>query len=390
MKDRLGFWEGRVDLEAKGPQIERFLECCFSQKIHLISPRRQEDGRLNFTVSPKEFFLLRPIAFKTGTRIRIIKKRGFFCAIRPFRKRLGLALGLVLFLSVIFYSSRFVWQVEVKGCQTVSYTQIREDLEKMGLFIGCRRTLDVGKIENRYLMGNDKLSWMSINIKGTTAFVEVKEKGIPPVIEDLSTPTNIYAARDGVILAITDYGGVRQVQVGEPVMAGDLLVSGDWTDKYGVRRLSHSIATVIASTKRETQITVPLSEQLRVQTGKKQKKFEIYWGKFKFPLYFKQKISYNEYDRSFKDYPLRIGNFAFPFGLRVVCLAEVEVQSVKRTEEEAKSLAMTRLGFYERDRLSGVEIAERNIKEEVTDGAVCLLAEFSCREEIGIALPIKE
>ena len=388
MKDRLGFWQGRVDVRAQGCQIEQFINLAHRNHLALLSPRRGEDESLLFTVSPKDFFRLRPIAYKTGTRIKILKKRGFFRVIRPFRRRFGLALGMVLFLGLIFYSSCFIWQVEVKGCETTSSTQVLADLQELGLYIGCRRTLDVGKIENRYLMGNDKLSWMSINIRGTTAYVEVKEKGLPVKIEDPSVPTNIYAARDGVILSVEDYGGTRQVQVGEPVRAGDLLVSGDWTDKYGIRRLSHCIATVMASTERETDVSVPLTEEIREKTGKNKNFFAISLGKFKFPLYFKQKISYNIYDSMPKVYPLRLGSFALPVCFYVTKVQEVELKTVSRTEEEARSLAYTQLGFYETDRLSSVKITRRKVEERMADGVLSLHAVYFCEEDIGVEMPI--
>ncbi|MBQ7935345.1 MAG: sporulation protein YqfD [Clostridia bacterium] len=388
MKDHLGFWQGRVEVQAEGSQIEQFINQLHRRHIPIRSPKREEDGRLLFIIPRRDFARLRQPAFKTGTRIHILKKRGLFMVMRPFRRRWGLAIGLALFLGLIFYSSEFIWQVEVQGCVKTSSTQILEDLKELGLTVGCSRKIDVGPIENHYLMGNDKLSWMSINIKGTTAYVEVKERGLHPKVEDLSIPTNIYAARDGVIVSVRDYGGTRQVQVGDPVLAGDLLVSGDWTDKYGVRRLNHCIATVIAATKRETSVTVPFAEEIRQKTGKNRYFFAISWGKLKFPLYFNKKIDYNNYDIVVEEYPLRIGSFAFPLRFSVTKAEEVELQRITRTVDEAKALAYAQLGFFETDRLSSVAITDRKIIEQQTETELRLDAVFYCEEDIGIEMPI--
>ncbi|MBQ8600327.1 MAG: sporulation protein YqfD [Clostridia bacterium] len=389
MKDHLGFWQGRVEVQAVGSQIEQFINLLHRHRIPLRSLRREEDGRLIFTLPKKDFCRLREPAFKTATRIHILKKRGLFMVLRPFRRRWGLAVGLALFLGLILYSSGFIWQVEVVGCVETSSTQVLADLAELGLEVGCSRHIDVGPIENRYLMGNDKLSWMSINIKGTTAYVEVREQGIHPKVEDLSIPTNIYAARDGVIVSIMDYGGTRQVQVGEPVSAGDLLVSGDWTDKYGVRRLSHCIATVYAATRRETSVTVPLTEEMRIKNEKNRYFFAISCGKFKIPLYFNKKMAYN-YDMITKEYPLRIGSFALPIRFIVTKAEGVELQTVTRSPEEAKEIALSQLGFYETDRLSAVTVTDRQITEHLSDTELRLDAIFYCEEEIGMEMPIKE
>ncbi|MBQ8893564.1 MAG: sporulation protein YqfD [Clostridia bacterium] len=390
MKDYLAFFQGRVDAEARGNQIEQFINLLHRRRIPLRKPRRTEEGALLFTVSRKDFKRLREPAFKTGTRIRIRKKRGLFMVARPFKKRWGLAVGLALFLGFVFYSSGFIWQIEIIGCEETSATQIRNELQELGLGIGTRRTVKVNPIENRYLTGNDKLSWMSINIRGTTAYVEVQEKDLHPEMEDTTLPTNIYAARDGVILSIMDYGGTRQVQAGEPVAAGDLLVSGDWTDKYGVRHLTHSIATVWAETRHETDFSVPLTEEVRQKTGKSQKKFAISFGKLKIPLYFTQKISYNEYDTVQAEYPLRIASFAFPIRFYVTKAEEVERVTVTRTAEEAKALVLSKLGFYREDVLADVTVRKCETEETLTEEAFALRALFYCEEEIGISMPIEE
>lgn len=390
MRDYMALLGGRVEAIASGGQIEQFMNQMHRRRIPYRKPRRTEDGALLFTLPSRDFKRLRQPAFKTGTRVHIVKKRGLFMLLRPFKKRWGIVVGFVLFMGLVLYSSCFIWHVEVQGCVNTSSTQIIADLQELGLGVGIRRTVDVGPIENRYLTGNQKLSWISVNIRGTTAYVEVKEKGVHPQVVDLTVPTNIYAARDGVILSVRDYGGTRQVQVGQAVTAGQLLVSGDWTDKYGVRHLNHCIATVMAQTQHQTAVTVPLEEDLRQKTGKIRKKFAVSFGNFKFPLYFTQKISYNEYDTVYKEYPLRIAAFAFPLRFCVTAYQEVQTVPITRTAEQAKAVAFSQLAFYQEDTLSGLTVQKRVVQENLTPKELQLQAVFYCEEEIGVAMPIEE
>ena len=385
----MAFFGGRVDLELRGNQLESFINRAHREKIPIYNPRRDAENKLYCTVPARSFKRLRAPAFKTATKVKIIKKRGFFMAIRPFRRRWGILAGLALFLGIVFFCSGYVWQIEVSGCEETSYMQILADLEQLGLKIGCRNTLDVGRIENKYLLGNEKLSWMSINIRGTTAYVEVKEQGAPPPMTDESVPTNIYAARDGIILSVQDYAGSRCVQAGQAVSAGDLLVSGDWTDQYGVRRLIHCKATVRAETRREIEEKVLLKETVRQKTGKKQKKYRISLGKWKIPLYFKETFGYNEYDTMVKVCPLRVGAFAFPVYWEVIAAEEVQPMVLHRSKEEARKIAQSRLDFYQSDRLAEAVIYKRDVQETITKEALILSAIFYCEEEIGIALPIE-
>ena len=384
----MAFVGGRLELKAQGDGLERFLELLYRARIPLFRARKQ-DGILFFSIPPRYFKRLRAPAFQTGTRVRIVKKRGLFMLSRPFRRRFGLIAGALLFLGLLYYWSCFVWQIEVKGCEETSQTQILADLEAMGLKRGCPRTIDVGRIENLYLMGNKKLSWISINIRGTTAYVEVKEEGIPPQVVDLSAPSNIYAARDGVILSIRDYGGARQVEPGSAVAAGDLLVSGDRIDQYGVRHLMKSIATVIAQTERQTSVTIPLQQKTYQKTGKKRKKYSISLGNWKIPLYFNKKIDYNKYDTIEEVYPFSIGFFTLPLQWNVTTAEELQELPLERSVEEARAIAQAEVAFYEADRLEGVEVLRREVKEQLTQEGLTLYVTFYCEEEIGVELPIE-
>jgi len=213
---------------------------------------------------------------------------------------------------------------------------------------------------------------------------------LTPKVIDIAAPSNIVAARDGKIITIRDYGGTRQVEVGSSVRAGDLLVSGDWTDQYGVRRLSKSVATVVAETRRETEIFIPLTETYRQKTGKNSKKYTLSLGKLKIPLYFSKKISYNKYDTVEQTNQLSIGSFAFPIRLTCLKAEEVEEISNRRTLPQARAAAMAELGFYQADRLAEAKVLRREIEEIVDRESLTLRVVFYCEEEIGVEVPISQ
>jgi hypothetical protein len=53
-------------------------------------------------------------------------------------------------------------------------------------------------------------------------------------------------------------------------------------------------------------------------------------------------------------------------------------------------MAMSQLGFFERDSLADAKVRKRELKETVSEKALQIYAEFYCEEEIGIELPITE
>ena len=70
------------------------------------------------------------------------------------------------------------------------------------------------------------MAWLAVNLSGSVARVEVKERTLPPTPTDPNRPSNIRAARDGRIIEFSVYGGEAAVQNGDAVTEGMLLVSG--------------------------------------------------------------------------------------------------------------------------------------------------------------------
>lgn len=390
MRDYSGFFTGRVDLSARGSGLEQFINLLHRQGLRPRNLSRSETGELLFTLPKKAFPRLRAPAFKTGTRVRILKKRGLFMVLRPYRRRIGLLAGVLLFIGFMLWCSGYIWRVEIKGCEKSSQTQLLEELKPLGFWLGCRRDIDVGAIENRYLIGNERFSWLSINIKGTTAYIEVKEKDLTPEIIKEDTPTHIFAARDGVITAITDFSGERMVEVGDAVKAGDLLISGERTDYYGVVRRVRSVGKITARTFHTARIKVPYQEEIRQNTGRKKKFLVIFLGKVKIPLYFNKKISYNDYDIVSKEQSLHFGAFALPIRWQATTYREVEQALMERGEKEAREAALYRLALFERDRLSAVKILERKEQFLEEEGALVLEAIYTCEEMIGYEKKIED
>jgi hypothetical protein len=177
--------------------------------------------------------------------------------------------------------------------------------------------------------------------------------------------------------------------VGQAVSAGDLLVTGDWTNSYGVRRLTRCMASVKAKTRRTHTVKVPFTEIQRRKNGKNRKFFAISLGKLRIPLYFKKKIDYNIYDTVFWERMLTVGDLALPIGLSCQIVYGIQEVPITRTEASVKEMAYTRLGFYEEDSLAEVRILNRTLNETVSKQAFVLDAVYECEEEIGIPLPIK-
>ncbi|MBQ4105571.1 MAG: sporulation protein YqfD [Clostridia bacterium] len=243
--------KGYLVFEIIGKFPERFINLCLRQGYFLFGVTSDSDG---FTASMllSDYREIRPVARKAKVRLKIIERHGLPFFLHRYRMRRGLIAGLAAFFIIIQAMQGFVWTVEINGMETVSESSITELLREEGLYQGAyKNSLNLQSIERSLMQQVDEIGWMSVNIIGTKAEVEIKEKEIKPQIIDTETPCNIKASQDGVILSINTRQGTAKTMVGSAVKKGQLLVSGIKENSLEEVSFVHADAQVIAQTDRK-------------------------------------------------------------------------------------------------------------------------------------------
>ena len=135
--------------------------------------------------------------------------------------------------------------------------QIRRVLAENGISIGTYLgNLDVEPIERHILRDLDGITWVSVNIMGCTADVEVRQKAQKPEIQSME-PCNIVACADGVITKLKVREGFAAVKEGSGVAKGELIVSGFNPTKQGGVRYMHADADIYADVISERELKIP-------------------------------------------------------------------------------------------------------------------------------------
>ncbi len=146
---------------------------------------------------------------------------------------IGITLGLLLYL----LSGELVWDVRVSGTEDVSEYEVVSALREAGFGVGSLwRTTDKNLIEAEVLSSSSDIGWISINRRGTVAYVDVRaKKGNTHGSEGSASYTNLVAARSCVIESVSVVSGKAVVKAGDVVEAGDILISGIVESESGVR-----------------------------------------------------------------------------------------------------------------------------------------------------------
>lgn len=258
---------GSVTVAADYENVTALLNMC----MHLAIPYsdfKSYSDRVTVTFRLSEFKKFKREAKAREICYKVEKKRGLPIFLAKYKYRFGIWLGLLCAAALVLSSHLFIWDIEVTGNENVTSSEIREMLREQGFFVGSfipRANTD--RIENRVLMDSEKISWISVNIIGTVANVEVRERETKK--EDEPTrPANLIAKKSGVIEEVRIFRGNVVVGAGKYVNQGELLVSGLFDSVQEGFRYTRASGKVYARTVEEFYIEIPYEYEAKSYTGR--------------------------------------------------------------------------------------------------------------------------
>jgi len=225
VKILLNYILGYVKIRVESVYIERFINICISKRILLWNTRREKSTILHANIGIREYKKLREVSRKTKSRVSLQAKRGIPFLLHRYRKRRMFFCFLLLILVLLWISSNFIWNVEVVGNVNISEEELIAALEEEGLGIGIRQSnLDKTQIINNIRLNMDDIAWIGINVRGTNAIVQIRETIPAPEIVREDEYTDIVSDREGIITRINVRNGTANIEIGDIVREGDVLV----------------------------------------------------------------------------------------------------------------------------------------------------------------------
>ena len=244
------------------------------------------------------------------------------------------------------------------------------------------KDLETGVLENRMLIASDEISWISINLRGTVAQVEIRET-IPIPEEERFAAANLVAARDGRIEWMEDVRGNVAVQVGDAVSEGELLVGGVYDIERGGYRYTRARGKVYARTEREFTVEVPLQYEKKTYTG--EEKVEKYW------IFFEKEVKFfgkcgnltGSCDTiNTVEYFTLPGDVRLPFGIRTVRQTEYVTEVTERSGESAIEQAYYQLRCQMESEVPEGVLVSKELTAELSDTCYRLVCRAAYLENI--------
>jgi similar to stage IV sporulation protein len=162
------------------------------------------------------------------------------------------------------------------------------------------------------LLDIPELAWITVNVSGCRAYVQVRERVMAPEPVDERTPANVVARRDGLVLKVQALDGVTCVLSGASVEEGQLLISGiEDTETVGARILS-GMGTVEARTWYTLSTVMPLEVGQKHYTGEEDIRHALVIGTHRVKFFPNSSIEGAEYDKITTRRPVSLFGLAMP------------------------------------------------------------------------------
>ncbi len=361
-------------------------------------------GSFRLEVSPEKISLASSLLYKNSIHTHIYKKRslniGFICkcadldkikklflennievlsekhcglpsVLVRYKRRPGVYFGVFLLFFSMLVSRMFIWRINITGNDTVSRASIVELLEQHGVYVGAfSPKLDLRSVYNQILIDNKELCWISVNLRGTVANVEVRETEQPlKLTPDEHKYANIIAEYDGQITLVEVRAGQSYVKYGDYVRAGELLVSGLYENKLGQTVCEYAYGEIYAVIEKDFYIEIPLEYEEKVYLEEQKSDFSLkIFSKTINIINNSGKID-TMYDIIEENEEICIfDSVTLPISYLKKTYKEYSIEKLSRSEAQASRIAYERLNREIADFTGNGEVLSKDIEQELTDG----------------------
>src|SRR5690625_1529868 len=339
---------GFVTIQVKGKRPESFFQRCADENIPIWDVRKKSKRQCSGKVYLFHIQKVKNIAHEYSYEIEITDRRGYINFFTRIWRRKQIVISIIVCSCILFFISNIIWKIEINGVSTNIEEKVNEQLATYGLYEGAwmysLESLD--QIQQEILNDVPELLYIGIEKKGTTYTVDAVEKLI--VKEEPALPSqHLIATKNGIIQKMFIEKGSPRVNINDYVRKGDLLVSGvieeeeqENDESATDKTVTSAEGKVYATTWYEVDVTSSLYHSKEKLTGAKMIKYYLNIGNIHIPIWGFKKIPYKETVKEKDKKALYLLKWQLPFHIIQQTIYDKQSLSSKRSEEEAKEIAI--------------------------------------------------
>ncbi|MBM7701480.1 sporulation protein YqfD [Metabacillus iocasae] len=384
------FVTGTVGILIRGKGIERFLNNCIREQIQLLNIKRTDEESVSAEMLLKDLSKVRVLIRDADCKLYFRKRQGMPFLIKRMLKNSGFVLGLVAFFVILTLLSNMVWKIEITGAQPHTEYEIVKELEEMGVKRGKLQFLLDSPEMIQYKLTNNmsNITWVGVELKGTSYHFQVVEKNEPKAQEQLS-PQNIVASKKATITHMFIEKGQPLVKVNDVVERGQPLVSG-LIGKEGNQKVIAAKGKVYGETWYKSNIEIPLQTNFQVVTGQSYNHYYFYVGHLKIPMWTFTKEEFEKKKVESTKRPIYFLRWKLPLSYEKIIVREQEeverkysvVEAVQQGIKDGREKVMSQLDE------DGKIKDEKVLHQREDNGKVKLSILYQVIENVAVTQPI--
>ena len=383
--DRL---RGTARAEICGAFPEAVLNACALGSVVLWGLECVNEYTIRVSVHENELDALRAAAQEGMCELSVLEKTGGSKNRAFIVRRAWLLISALAVALLLAASSLFIWQIDIRGCRTLTEGQVLRALSDCGVSRGCFwPSLSADLVRSRMMTLLPQIGWMTVNVSGSRAIVLVSEREEKPEIYLESAAADIVAGRTGIVTQLSVLSGRPLVSPGQSVLEGETLVSGVMESLSNPPRYVCARARVMAVYRDEIPAVCPLEQTLKTEKKGSWSRFALKIGKNRINFYFSGGKDIDGCDKIVHEYNLGVeGLFALP-----VTIVREELQRWETAPGSAADAEPMKRRLYEAlcARIDG-EIVTADYSVAETGGLLCVTLRARCRENIARSTDITE
>ena len=225
-----------VSFRVEGLSLERLLNLAGEQNIMLHDLKRNGLKAVEGVCMESDYAKLSELAEKRGWKLTRLKHKRLSAVRNWLKKRLAVAVGLVLCLLLATVSMQFIWRIDILDAGPYE-SEVRLYLKEQNIHPGIwKRNISLQELTSSLEWRMPKVAWVQSYYRGAALVIRCVLGVPPPGVETEGGPGDVVAKRDGILVSLLPLAGTPMCKPGDMVRAGQVLISG-WERGTGEEKI---------------------------------------------------------------------------------------------------------------------------------------------------------
>ena len=390
MRPRLSeILRGSVRVEVSGAAPQRLLNAMSEADMPFWDAVPQDAFTIRLGLYSRDLRDAKALATRCQCELKLLRESGAPVVKRRLRRRVALLVTAVSCFALLAASSLFAWDIRVEGNEQVSTGEILRALAGCGVEPGAFWPgWSSDEIRNSVILDIPELAWLGVSVDSSRAVIRVRERTEAPELVNSEGMGSVTARTTGIIDSMRVYQGAPLVTVGDAVVAGETLVSGEMPSEVGDTRYVRASAEIRARTWYEMSASAPL-EYSGLEQSDSRTRWALVIGDKRINFYLGSSQTPTVCGKIITEYPLAWeGVFTLPVTLVREQPLEYDSAAAAVDEEELSGrLEAVLRSTLERELSGRGEILDAQFTSSASDGRLVVTMRAECMEDIAEFTP---